>query len=89
MRLPCPNTPLHNNPAELIARKQARARDIHLHTMSKEGTEAKDALLTITETCNKLSVNVFDYFYDKITKSFTMKPLSELIQECAINLDSG
>ncbi len=74
-----PELPLHNNPAELMARKQARMRDVHLHTMSEEGTKAKDTMVTITETCKKLAVNVFDYIYDRITKNYSMPSLAELI----------
>ncbi len=74
-----PELPLHNNPAELMARKQAGMRDVHLHTMSEEGTKAKDTMVTITETCKKLAVNVFDYIYDRITKNYSMPSLAELI----------
>ena len=49
--------------------------------MTKEGTKANDTFLTIVETCRKLRVNCFDYIYDRITKTFNMKSLSELIKE--------
>ena len=45
-----PFIPIHNNPAELAARVQARNRDIHLHTMSAMGTKTKDTLATLSET---------------------------------------
>lgn len=75
-----PSIPIHNNPAELIARVQARIRDIHLHTMSAAGTKIKDTLATITMTAKKLEVNVFDYLFDKITKTYKMTSLVELIK---------
>ena len=74
-----PHIPVHNNPAELMARYQARSRDVHLHTMSDKGTSAKDALATVTGTAKKLSVNLFDYIYDRITKRFNMISLADLI----------
>lgn len=74
-----PNIPLHNNPAELMARYQARTRDIHLHTMSEHGTAIKDALATVSGTAKKLSVNLFHYIYDRITKKFEMTSLADLI----------
>ncbi len=84
-----PHLPLHNNPAELMARRQARARDIHLHTMSEKGTQVKDALATISETAKKLSVNVFEYFYDRITSTFKMTSLAELITTRAAELNTN
>jgi len=56
-----PHLPLHNNPAELPARVQARKRDIHLQTKNAKGTKAKDTFATIIQTAKKLQVNVFDY----------------------------
>lgn len=75
-----PSIPLHNNSAELVARVQARIRDIHLHTMSVAGTKIKDTLATITMTAKKLDVNMFDYLFDKITKAYEMISLAELIK---------
>lgn len=39
-----PFLPLHNNPAELGARAQARMRDINLQAVSENGTKTKDTL---------------------------------------------
>lgn len=78
LKYPC--IPIHNNSAELIARVQARIRDIHLHTMSAVGTKIKDTLATIMMTAKKLGVNVFDYLFDKITKTYKMTSLAELIK---------
>ncbi len=75
-----PSIPLHNNSAELIARVQARIRDVHLHTMSIAGTKIKDTLATITMTAKKLGVNAFDYLFDKITKAYKMTSLAALIK---------
>lgn len=74
-----PHIPLHNNPAELMARYQARGRDVHLHTMSPKGTSAKDSLATLAGTAKKLSVNLFHYLYDRITKKYEMISLANLI----------
>jgi len=76
-----PFLPLHNNPAELGARVQARIRDINLHTISEKGTQAKDTFATIVQTAIKLGVNVYDYIYDRITKKFEMPSLADLISE--------
>jgi hypothetical protein len=87
-----PSIPLHNNSAELIARVQARIRDIHLHTMSIAGTKIKDTLATITMTAKKLGVNAFEYLFDKVTKAYKLTSLAGLIKIKAsqdiINLDA-
>jgi len=75
-----PFIPIHNNSAELIARFQARCRDVHLHTMSTAGTKIKDTLATIAMTATKLEVNVFNYLFDRITKAYKMIALAETIK---------
>ena len=76
-----PELPLHNNEAELGARAQARARDVSLHTKSKVGTKAKDTFMSLVYTAKKLGVNVYDYFYDRISGKFTLPSLAQLIGE--------
>lgn len=84
-----PHIPLQNNPAEHMAKQQARARDIHLHTMSEEGTEVKDTLLTIAMTARKLSINMFHYLMDRIERKFQMLSLAETIKINASTPDTG
>lgn len=71
--------PLHNNSAELGARAKARSRDISLQTRSAEGTRSKDTLMTLAQTARKLSVNFFDYVYDRVTRKYVMPSLASLI----------
>ena len=73
-----PFIPIHNNPAELAARVQARNRDIHLHTMSAMGTKTKDTLATLSETAGKLTVNFYEYLLDRISRQYNMTSLAEL-----------
>ena len=79
-----PFLPLHNNGAELGARVKARDRDIHLQNRNEKGTQAKDTFATITETARKLSVNAYQYFYDRITRAFQMPSLASLIEQHAL-----
>jgi hypothetical protein len=74
-----PQLPLHNNEAELAARVQARKRDVSLHTMTQEGTQANDTFLTIVQTAKKLDVSPYDYIYDRVSKRFLLPSLAELI----------
>ena len=74
-----PELPLHNNPAELGARVQARRRDVNLQTKNEKGTQAKDTMMTIIQTARKLQVNIFSYVHDRLTKNFKMPSLASLI----------
>ena len=74
-----PNIPLHNNPAELGARAQARKRDINFQTKNPKGTKAKDTFLTIVQTARKLGVNIYDYIYDRISSNYSMTSLADMI----------
>ena len=56
-----PALPLHNNAAELAARRIVRKRDISLHTMSQKGTIVRDAFLTIIQTAHKIGINALKY----------------------------
>jgi hypothetical protein len=76
-----PELPLNNNPAELAARAQVRKRDVSLHTMTDEGTEVQDTCLTLRETAKKLGVNLRDYFFDRVSKTYAMPPLGDIIRE--------
>jgi hypothetical protein len=72
---------LHNNPAELGARVQARMRDINLQTISVNGTKSKDTFATIVQTAKKIGVNIYDYIYDRVSKTFEMASLADVIIE--------
>lgn len=87
-----PELPLHNNDAELGARAQVRKRDVSLHTMTKDGTKANDTFMTIVQTAKKLGVSSYEYIHDRVSKSFCMPSLSELIEAkkiAEINIDTG
>lgn len=78
-----PQIPLHNNDSELAARQQARRRDVSLHTMVPDGTKANDTFLSIIQTCKKLGINCYEYFLDRIKRTFTIPQLALLIAERA------
>ena len=76
-----PFLPLHNNDSELGARSQARRRDTSFHTMSQNGTRAKDTFMTLRQTAKKLAVNFYKYIGDRINKTYEMPSLADLIIE--------
>jgi hypothetical protein len=74
-----PDYPLHNNASELGARVQVRKRDVSLHTITREGTEAVDTFLTLKETTRKLGINFFQFLFDRITKKGIIDKLGDII----------
>jgi hypothetical protein len=75
-----PEIPLHNNLAELGARRKVRKRDISYHTMSNLGTTCLDAFMTITQTAIQLNVDVFQYIKQMINGDQNRETLAELIR---------
>lgn len=78
-----PETPLHNNPAELGARSQARRRDVSYHTRNPRGTATKDTFMSIISTARQLCVNAVDYIIDRISGAMKMPSLAQVIENMA------
>lgn len=74
-----PDTPLHNNPAELALRAYIVKRKISFGTRTDEGTQSWETFFTIMDTSRKLGVNFRDYLYDRISKLYKMPSLASLI----------
>lgn len=74
-----PYVPLHNNDAELAARKEVRYRDISFQTRNEKGTLAKDVFFTIIQTCKKLGVNAYEYILDRVTRKKLMPSLVQVM----------
>lgn len=74
-----PDTPLHNNPAELALRAYIVKRKISFGTRTAEGTQSWETFFTIMDTSRKLGVNFRDYLYDRISKLYKMPSLASLI----------
>ncbi len=75
-----PALPLHNNAAELEARRVVRKRDISLHTWSSKGTEVRDAFMSIVQTAARLNVSALEYIKDRVSQQYEMTPLATLVQ---------
>jgi len=75
-----PELPLHNNRSENAARVQKRREDVSLQTKTKEGTNAKDTMMTVIETTKKHAVSSYKYIYDRVSKAFKMPSLAQLIR---------
>jgi hypothetical protein len=89
MVLSHPEILLHNNPAELGARQRVRKRDVSLQARTSEGIGAWDTFETLVATAKKLGVNLFHYFSDRITGTYALPSLANLIGENATSMALG
>jgi hypothetical protein len=83
MVLSHPEILLHNNPAELGARQRVRKRDVSLQACTREGIRAWDTFQTLVSTANKLGVNIYQYFHDRIAHTNMFPSLAQVIEEHA------
>lgn len=78
-----PEIPLHNNPAELAARRRVRKRDVSFGPRTADGVAAWDTFMTLAATAKKLHVSFYAYIYDRVAGVFALPSLAELIQQQA------
>jgi hypothetical protein len=78
-----PDTPLHNNPAELTARQRVRKRDISFGPRTPAGKQAWDTFMTLAETAKKLEVSFYAYVFDRIAQRNLFPSLADLIRSRA------
>src|SRR3989441_217372 len=89
MVLAHPDIPLHNNPAELGARARVRKRDVSFGPRTREGATAWDTFMTLAETATKLGVSFYHYIHDRVSGTYQMPALADLIEERAKILNLG
>ncbi len=76
-----PEMPLHNNPAELGARQRVRKRDVSFGPRTKDGVQAWDTFMTLAETAKKLGVSFYAYIHDRISESYKLPDLADMIRQ--------
>ena len=84
-----PELPLHNNASELGARQRVRKRDVSFGPRTKDGVRAWDTFATLAETAKKLGVSFYCYLNDRISATFQIQPLADLVSLRAIELNLG
>lgn len=89
MVLKHPEIPLHNNPAELGARRRVRKRVVSYGPRSEHGVKGWDTMQTLFGTAKKLGVNCFHYIRDRLNGTRQMPALADLIQQRAQTLNLG
>ena len=76
-----PEIPLHNNPAELGARRRVRKRDVSFGPRTTDGVAAWDTFMTLAATAKKLGISFFAYVYDRIAGVNALPPLADIIKQ--------
>ena len=89
MVLKHPEIPLHNNPAELAARRRVRKRDVSFGPRTEEGKQAWDTFMTLADTAKKLGVSFYHYMFDRVSQANQIPKLADLIADRAKQLGLG
>jgi hypothetical protein len=84
-----PELPLHNNPAELAARRRVRKRDVSFGPRSPAGRAAWDTFHTLAATAQQLGVSFYHYLRDRLTGHGQLPRLADLITERAPSVSLG
>lgn len=89
-----PELPLHNNPAELAARRRVRKRDVSFGPRSPAGAKAWDTMMTLAATTpgaqrRRLGVSFVAYLHDRFRQAGQIPPLADLLRERAGTLNIG
>jgi hypothetical protein len=81
-----PELPLHNNPAELAARRRVRKRDASFGPRSVAGLRAWDTFQTLAATTQQLGVSFLAYLTDRWTQAGRIPPLADILRQRAATL---
>jgi transposase IS66 family protein len=84
-----PELPLHNNPAELAARRRVRKRDVSFGPRSPAGAKAWDTMMTLAATTQQLGVSFIAYLQDRFRQAGQIPPLPDLLRAKAATLNLG
>lgn len=84
-----PELPLHNNAAELGARRRVRKRKVSYGPQSAAGVRAWDTFQTLAATAVKLDVSFYQYLGDRLSGTPHLPALATLITERAATLNLG
>jgi FtsZ-binding cell division protein ZapB len=76
-----PEIPLHNNPAELGARRRVRKRDVSFGPRTADGVAAWDTFMTLAATAKKLGISFFAYVYDRVAAVNALPALADIIKQ--------
>ncbi|MBA3530783.1 MAG: transposase [Ardenticatenales bacterium] len=75
-----PEVPLENNRAERDLREVVVKRKISIGPRTPDGAQAWEVFFTLLTTCAKQGVNFFAYLLDRISGSYQMPALADLVR---------
>lgn len=78
-----PEIPLHNNLSENDIRDYVKKRNISATTRSDSGRKARDTMLSLKKTCQKLGISFWRYLYDRVSTENLIPPLPKLLRVAA------
>lgn len=78
-----PEIPLHNNLSENDIRDYVKKRKISATTRSDAGRKARDTMLSLKKTCQKLGFSFWSYLQDRVSGQHLIPPLPDLIRASA------
>jgi Transposase IS66 family len=81
-----PAVPLHNNAAELGARRRVRKRDVSFGPRTAQGAAAWDTFQTLGETTRKLGVRFGAYLRDRLRGAAQIPRLDAVLRDRALTL---
>ena len=84
-----PELPLHNNPAELAARRRVRKRDVSFGPRSPAGAKAWDTMMTLAATTSQLGVSFMAFLQDRLHQTGQIPPLDDMLRTQAAALKLG
>jgi Transposase IS66 family len=84
-----PELPLHNNPAELAARRRVRKRDVSFGPRSDPGATAWDTFMTLAATTQQLGISFVAYLQDRFRQTGRIPPLADLLRDQAATRNLG
>jgi len=84
-----PELPLHNNPAELAARRRVRKRDVSFGPRSPTGAAAWDTMMTLAATTQQLGISFVAFLHDRFRQAAQIPPLADLLRARAATLNLG
>jgi hypothetical protein len=82
-----PEIPLHNNAAELGARRRVCKRRVSYGPNSESGLQAWDTFMSLAGTTQLLGISFFHYLRDRLMHTGDIPPLPDLIRQHAMTLN--
>jgi hypothetical protein len=78
-----PDSALHTNGSERDLRDPVKKRKVSGGTRSDLGRRCRDTFMSLKRTCRKLGVSFWQYLTDRISHTYAIPPLPDLIQQRA------